>query len=66
MTEKKRFENLKKLSEKIYIEAERDTGEVEVSVEVGTIGYKVTDELKLCFSTFDLAYWLFFSSMETA
>ena len=27
---------------------------------MGTVGYKVTDELKLFFSTFDLAYWLFF------
>ena len=27
---------------------------------MGTVGYKVTDEFKLFFSTFDLAYWLFF------
>ena len=33
---------------------------------MGNVGYKVTDELKLFFSTFDLAYWLFFSSMECA
>ena len=33
---------------------------------MGTVGYKVTDELKLFFSTFDLAYWLFFSPMECA
>ena len=56
MTEKKRFENLKKLSEMIYIQSLK----VEGSEEVETVGYKVTDELKLFFSTFDLAYWLFF------
>ena len=46
--------------EDLYSDVERGTGEVEGSEEVGTVGYKFTDELELFFSTFDLAYWLFF------